>query len=127
MRHDRAKSSCFEFIGVEKECYERWDEQSIKRRQKGKRVRERERETSGRKDGSRFTRITQHLSRELALTLYISLSFIENISKNDASDTYIYIYITKIIEIFHLVLFHHTFINIVLSYNILCEIVALLR
>lgn len=52
----------------------------------------RERETSGRKDGSRFTRITQHLSRELALTLYISLSFIENISKNDASDTYIYIY-----------------------------------
>lgn len=51
----------------------------------------RERETSGRKDGSRFTRITQHLSRELALTLYISLSFIENISKNDASDTYIYI------------------------------------
>lgn len=86
MRHDRAKSSCFEFIGVEKECYEMEraiNKTETKREERGSGKREKKDEWKER--WKAFQRTTQHLSRKisrLALTLHICFSFIANISKN---------------------------------------------
>lgn len=87
MRHDRAKSSCFEFIGVEKECYEmeRAINKTETKREENKRSGKREKKDEWKERWKAFQRTTQHLSRKisrLALTLYICFSFIANISKN---------------------------------------------
>lgn len=87
MRHDRAKSSCFEFIGVEKECYEmeRAINKTETKREENKRSGKREKKDEWKERWKAFQRTTQHLSRKisrLALTLHICFSFIANISKN---------------------------------------------
>lgn len=57
MRHDRAKSSCFEFIGVEKECYEmerainKTETKREENKRSGRGERERERQVERKMEG----------------------------------------------------------------------------
>lgn len=104
MRHDRAKSSCFEFIGVEKECYEmeRAINKTETKREENKRSGKREKKDEWKERWKAFQRTTQHLSRKisrLALTLHISL--LSQISRKMyvASDTITYMHVHKIMEI----------------------------